>query len=316
MSGGQVGSQTDVRLDDDPGLRPEREAAVGAAGRPRRRRRGERLMVPEAEFRSYYGKAVINEPTWQAHDIAGYLFLGGLAGASSTLAAAGELTGRPHLARACKAGALCALGGSLYALIHDLGRPGRFLHMLRVFKVISPMNMGTWILSGYGPQAGVAAATAVTGWFPRLGRAATVGAGLTGPLVATYTAALISDTAVPAWHDGYREMPFLFAGSAAASAGGLGMLAAPVGEAGPARRAALAGVVSGLLLPGPSRGAPPRSPRLRSPAGIVTKRRRYFGCQMPEKRSFRFSLSRGFRSPRGSSAGKRSPLRKGETVGF
>ncbi|MFF0243766.1 NrfD/PsrC family molybdoenzyme membrane anchor subunit [Streptosporangium sandarakinum] len=273
MSGGQVGSQTDVRLDDDPGLRPEREAAVGAAGRPRRRRRGERLMVPEAEFRSYYGKAVINEPTWQAHDIAGYLFLGGLAGASSTLAAAGELTGRPHLARACKAGALCALGGSLYALIHDLGRPGRFLHMLRVFKVISPMNMGTWILSGYGPQAGVAAATAVTGWFPRLGRAATVGAGL-------------------------------------------GMLAAPVGEAGPARRAALPGVVSGLLLPGPSRGAPPRSPRLRSPAGIVTKRRRYFGCQMPEKRSFRFSLSRGFRSPRGSSAGKRSPLRKGETVGF
>ncbi|WP_435866424.1 NrfD/PsrC family molybdoenzyme membrane anchor subunit [Streptosporangium sandarakinum] len=244
MNGGQGGSQTDVRLDDDPGLRPEREAVVGAAGRPRRSQRGERLMVPEAEFRSYYGKAVINEPTWQAHDIAGYLFLGGLAGASSTLAAAGELTGRPHLARACKTGALCALGGSLYALIHDLGRPERFLHMLRVFKVISPMSVGTWLLSGYGPQAGVAAATAVTGWFPRLGRAATVGAGLTGTLIATYTAALISDTAVPAWHDGYREMPFLFAGSAAASAGGLGMLAAPVGEAGPARRAALAGAVA------------------------------------------------------------------------
>jgi hypothetical protein len=36
---------------------------------------------------------------------------------------------------------------------------------------------------------------------------------------------LLCDTAVPAWHEGYREMPFLFAGSAAAAAGGLGMLA-------------------------------------------------------------------------------------------
>ncbi|MFI6450466.1 NrfD/PsrC family molybdoenzyme membrane anchor subunit [Streptosporangium amethystogenes] len=242
MSAWDGGSQTDVRMDEDPRLRPEREAVVGSAGRRRHPGRGERLMVPEAEFRSYYGQPVLNRPTWKAHDIAGYLFLGGLAGASSTLAAAAELTGRPRLARAGKVGALCALGGSLYALIHDLGRPERFLYMLRVFKVTSPMSVGTWILTVYGPQAGVAAATAVTGLFPRLGRAATVGAALTGPAVATYTAALISNTAVPLWHDGHREMPLLFAGSAAAAAGGLGLLAAPLDEAGPARRAALAGV--------------------------------------------------------------------------
>ncbi|MCF6471247.1 polysulfide reductase [Nonomuraea sp. MG754425] len=134
-----------------------------------------------------------------------------------------------------------ALGGSLYALIHDLGRPERFLNMLRVFKVTSPMSVGTWILSAYGPQAVTAAVVDVAGLSPALGRAATLGAALTGPAVATYTAALICDTAVPVWHEGYREMPFLFAGSAVAAAGGLGLLAAPLSEAAPARRAALLG---------------------------------------------------------------------------
>ncbi|MFI7637068.1 NrfD/PsrC family molybdoenzyme membrane anchor subunit [Nonomuraea sp. NPDC049400] len=232
-------SQTDVRLDGSAELRTEREATPGSAGHRR-----ERLRPSQARFDSYYGLPVLNEPTWQAHDIAGYLFLGGLGGASSTLAAAAELTGRPRLARVGKVAALCALGGSLYSLIHDLGRPERFLNMLRVFKVTSPMSVGTWILTAYGPQAGCAAATDLTGRLPRLGRAATIGAGLAGPAVATYTAALICDTAVPAWHEGFREMPFLFAGSATAAAGGLGMLAAPPSEAGPARRAALLGAVA------------------------------------------------------------------------
>ena len=55
----------------------------------------------------------------------------------------------------------------------------------------------------------------MTGRLP--GRAAaTGGAALVGPAMATYTAALICDTAVPAWHEAHREMPYLFAGSAAA----------------------------------------------------------------------------------------------------
>ncbi|RVX42329.1 formate-dependent nitrite reductase membrane component NrfD [Nonomuraea polychroma] len=232
-------SQTDVRMDGSAEVRTEREATPGSAG--------PRPLRPETarpEPTSYYGRPVLNEPTWQAPDIAGYLFLGGLAGASSALAAAADLTGRPHLARAAKTGALCALGGSLYSLIHDLGRPGRFLNMLRVFKVTSPMSVGTWLLTAYGPPAGCAAATALTGRLPRLGRTATIGAALTGSAVATYTAALICNTAVPAWHESYQEMPFLFAGSAAAAAGGLGMLAAPTAEAGPARRVALLGAAA------------------------------------------------------------------------
>jgi hypothetical protein len=56
----------------------------------------------------------------------------------------------------------------------------------------------------------------------------------------------ISDTAVPAWHDGYPEMPFVFTGSGATAAGGLGLLAAPADESGPARNLALLGVAMEL----------------------------------------------------------------------
>lgn len=220
------------------------ERGLAQRARHRRRRRGEQLMVPDAEFRSYYGKPVLNEPTWEATDIAGYLFLGGLAGASSILAAGADLTGRPALARTGKLGALVALSGSMYALIHDLGRPARFVNMLRVMKPSSPMSVGSWVLTAYGPPAGVAAATALTGLFPRIGRVATLGAGLVGPAVAAYTSVLIADTAVPAWHEGYRELPFVFVGSAASAAGGLGMVGAPTAQAGPARRATLLGALT------------------------------------------------------------------------
>ena len=228
---------------------PDRAALTGDVHRlPRRARRGRRdgVVVPDAHFDSYYGKPVLNKPTWEARDIAGYLFLGGLAGGSSVLAAGADLTGRRHLARSCKVGALAAILGSVTALIHDLGCPGRFVNMLRVIKPSSPMSVGSWILAIYGPQAGVAAASSVTGRLPRLGRLATVGAALVGPAVASYTAALISDTAVPAWHDGHREMPFVFVGSACTAAGGLGVLAAPLVESGPARRALILGAATEL----------------------------------------------------------------------
>jgi Polysulphide reductase, NrfD len=230
-------SETDVTREGQRGIRPGSQAVPGSSAGHRwgRRRRAEQPMVPRAEFTSYYGKPVINAPVWHSSDIPGYLFLGGLAGASSLLGAGAQLTGRPSLARAAKAGAFSAGCLSMAALVHDLGRPARFLHMLRVFKLSSPMNVGSWLLGAYVPAAGVAAASALTGRVPRLGAAATTGAALLGPAVAAYTGVLISDTAIPAWHDGYREMPFVFAGSAATAAAGLGLAAAPPGENAPAR---------------------------------------------------------------------------------
>jgi len=198
-------------------------------------------MVPDATFTSYYGRPVIKEPVWRTPDVPGYLFLGGLAGASSVLAAGSQLSGYPELARVAKVGALGAISLSAVALIHDLGRPGRFANMLRVFKPSSPMSVGSWLLAGYGPVAGAAAVSEMTGILPKAGTAATLGAGLLGPAIATYTAALICDTAVPSWHAGYREMPYVFVGSAASAAGGLGLLATAPGAAEPARKLAVLG---------------------------------------------------------------------------
>ena len=204
-------------------------------------------MVPDAEFTSYYGRPVIKEPVWEAPDVPGYLFLGGLAGASSVLAAGAQLSGYRELASVAKVGALGAISLSAVALVHDLGRPGRFVNMLRVFKPSSPMSVGSWLLAAYGPVAGAAAVSEVTGILPKAGTAATLGAGLLGPAIATYTAALICDTAVPAWHAGYREMPYVFAGSAASAAGGLGLLATRPADAEPARNLAVLGAAVELI---------------------------------------------------------------------
>jgi formate-dependent nitrite reductase membrane component NrfD len=195
---------------------------------------------------SYYGRPVIKETIWGSPEVPGYFFLGGLAGASSMLAAFAHASGNRELARASKTAATAAIGLSAAALIKDLGRPKRFLNMLRVFKVTSPMSVGTWLVTSYGPLAAAAAASALTGKLPKAGAAGTVGAAALGAGVSTYTAALICDTAVPAWHDGHREMPYLFAGSAASAAGGFGMLAVAPRHARPAVRFAVLGAVTEL----------------------------------------------------------------------
>jgi DMSO reductase anchor subunit len=201
-------------------------------------------MVPEPEFESYYGRQILKTPTWKSPDVPLYLFLGGLAGASAVLAEGAAASDRAGLERVARLAAAGGAAAGTVALIHDLGRPERFLKMLRVFKPTSPLSVGSYILAPFSTFAGVAAASHVTGLLPRIGRVAGVGAAAFGPPLATYTAALLSNTAVPAWHEAYREMPFLFGGSAAAAAGGLGMLCAPHAESGPALRLAVAGALT------------------------------------------------------------------------
>ncbi|QUH06126.1 polysulfide reductase NrfD [Saccharopolyspora erythraea] len=198
-------------------------------------------MDTSADFRSYYGKPVLKEPVWKVPDVPAYLYMGGLAGSSSTMALLAELTGRPTLARNGRITAAVGATASVVALVHDLGRPTRFLNMLRVFKPTSPLSVGSWILAPFSALAGAAAASDVTGYLPTLGRLSAGVAGVIAPAMTTYTAVLLSDTAVPAWHEMHRELPFVFAGSAVASAGGMGMITTPVAQAGPARRMAVAG---------------------------------------------------------------------------
>ncbi|NMO52847.1 polysulfide reductase NrfD [Actinoplanes sp. TBRC 11911] len=213
-------------------------------------RGGDRPMVPRAQFRSYYGRPIVRPAPWR-EDVAAYLFAGGLAAGSALLAAGGQLTGRPAMRRAGRAGAMAGTLASTYFLINDLGRPQRFYHMLRVFKPTSPMSVGTWVLSAFGAAAGAAAVAEAAPMLPRrgtlglarrvlppVGSAAGYAAAGLAPALATYTAVLLADTATPSWHVAYPELPFVFAGSALASGAGVGLIAGPET---PAKRMAVLG---------------------------------------------------------------------------
>ena len=190
-------------------------------------------MVPRAEIRTYYDRPVLKQPVWKWY-IPAYFFSGGVAAVSGLLALGGRLTANRRLARQSRLVAVGAIGASTALLILDLGRPARFYNMLRVLKPTSPMSIGSWVLGAFGTAAAGAAASDLLGILPGIGAAADVGAGMLAPALATYTAVLLADTAVPAWHEARRELPFLFAGSAAAGAGGIAVALAPAEAAGPA----------------------------------------------------------------------------------
>jgi formate-dependent nitrite reductase membrane component NrfD len=191
-------------------------------------------------YRSYYGKPVLNEPVWEPA-IAAYFFFGGTAGAAASLGLAARLSGNLALAKTATYVNAVAIGVSPPLLIVDLGRPERFLNMLRMFKLTSPMSVGTWIVTFSGLASGLATSLEIVRRLPRAKLVAEAAAGVLGPFLSTYTAALLADTAVPVWHEARRELPFVFAGSSAASAGAACALITPPRAARPARRLAIAG---------------------------------------------------------------------------
>ncbi len=199
--------------------------------------------APSQELRqqegpSYYGAPLLKEPVWRWF-IPAYFFVGGVAGAAAALGGAaqlslgggaaerrrlGTLRGEERLVRSCR---MIATGGAVVSsalLIADLGKPTRFLNMMRVFRPTSPMNMGTWILSAFGMAAGASTAAHVLPLprsVRRAGDAAASAAGVMGLPLCTYTGVLIANTAVPIWQGTRRSLPVLFAASGAAGAAGL-----------------------------------------------------------------------------------------------
>lgn len=219
--------------------------------------------VGDADFQSYYGRQIVKSAVWKTPDVPLYLFLGGAAGSASVLGAMAEFTDRPALARTAH---FIAGGGAIASvgfLIHDLGRPERFLHMLRVFKPTSPLSVGSYILSPFSAFTGATAALHLlgqvpavrgsSGWVPRLVRSVglrrtvgVAGAAFGGPMAA-YTAVLLANTATPSWHEPGDQLPFVFTGSGLAAGGGLSMVFTPVDQAGPARKAAVVGAAVELV---------------------------------------------------------------------
>ena len=193
-------------------------------------------------------------------DVALYLFLGGVAGGSALLGLGGQLTGRPMLRRNARLSALTAVSLGAVALVKDLGRPERFLNMLRTFKVTSPMSVGSWILSAFSAGTAVSAVAEIdrlSGTRLPLGPLRKVLQAVEGPAgfeaalfagpLAAYTAVLLGDTATPTWNAAHEELPFVFVSSAALASSGLAMITTPVHEAGPARKLAAFGVLGDLV---------------------------------------------------------------------
>jgi formate-dependent nitrite reductase membrane component NrfD len=174
---------------------------------------------------SYYALPILKQPVW-TWEVPTYFFVGGMAGAAAVVGAVARVTGgSPGLVRDARW--IAALGGaaSPALLISDLGRPERFLNMLRVFKLQSPMSVGAWTLVAFSNTAGAAAfADALVrmtgGRLPVrvVGNAAEVLAAATGLVLSTYTGVLIGATAVPVWSRNVSLLPIHFGASGLGSA--------------------------------------------------------------------------------------------------
>lgn len=173
---------------------------------------------------SYYDRPVIKRSVW-SWDIPAYYVIGGLAGSSMVLGGAATLLDReslPHLVRASRWIGVVGATVSSVLLIHDLGRPARFLNMLRVFRPTSPMSMGSWILVSFSSFAGLAlVADLAPRPFRWIGDSAAVIAGMFGLGLSGYTGVLVGNTVVPVWQRSHRVLPVLFLSSAVAGAAAL-----------------------------------------------------------------------------------------------
>jgi formate-dependent nitrite reductase membrane component NrfD len=173
----------------------------------------------------YYGLPLLKPPVW-TWEIPAYFFVGGAAGAAAVIAAAARLSGgRDDLARDARW--IAAVGGAVSPplLIADLGRPERFLNMLRVFKLQSAMSVGAWTLVAFSSAAAASAGAdlverATDGRVPVrvIGNAAEALAAASGLVLSTYTGVLIGATAIPAWSENVKVLPIHFGASGVATA--------------------------------------------------------------------------------------------------
>ena len=193
---------------------------------------------------TYYQRPALKPAPFNNWAVGAYVFIAGLSGTASILAALADLTRPPQSAGLIRRGRYVpllapTLGAGL--LIWDLHTPQRFYNMFRVAKATSPMSIGTWILSGF-TLASIASAgfqfLADRGrsrsGLRRAALAANLPAAALGAGMGTYTAALLASTSTPLWAAAPHALAVRFA--SASIAGGAATLAISEPE-GPIRRA-------------------------------------------------------------------------------
>jgi Polysulphide reductase, NrfD len=176
----------------------------------------------------YYGLPLLKRPTW-TWEVPLYFFLGGIAGVSACIAFAAQVfEAETNLIRFALWVGLIGAAICPALLISDLGRPTRFLNMLRVFKLRSPMSMGSWILvafSGCVFVAVVGIELVARGYtHPVIVTILWLGEGsaaLVGLLLASYTGVLIGATAIPVWNQNRKLLPGHFLTSGLGGAAGI-----------------------------------------------------------------------------------------------
>ena len=170
---------------------------------------------PERELQepTYYDRPVLKAPVWR-WEIIWYFFFGGLAAGCYIIATIAALFGSREDRTVVRSGYYLSLLSVLpcpLLLIKDLGRPERFLHMLRIFKVKSPMSMGTWALLTFSLFSGITAViqAARDGLLGRWWGARFLAAlpqnvlalpgTAAGFFLGSYTGVLLATTSVPLW---------------------------------------------------------------------------------------------------------------------
>lgn len=201
----------------------------------------------EVEVATYHGRPVVKPPEW-TWEVPWYLFAGGVAGASSAIALAARVTGDEVLADRARLIAAAGAAVSPPLLIADLGRPARFLNMLRVLRPSSVMSVGSWILASYSTVLFGGLGLRTLDRAPRLQTVADGGAAVLGLGMSTYTGALVADTSIPVWHGARKELPVLFAASSLAGAGAATTLATLSDPRPATRRLAAGGAIVELAV--------------------------------------------------------------------
>ncbi len=181
---------------------------------------------------TYYDLPLLKAPHWE-WNVVTYLFLGGIMGGLGLiqLLADGRKESERTLKRDARITAFALAAANPAILITHLGRPERFLNMMRIVKFKSPMSLGVWGLVLYSGAAGanMVRELALEGVLPRWLRFIAPGfltpmQALLGAFTAGYTGVLLSATANPFWGSGKRHIPTASVASGLASACALSSL--------------------------------------------------------------------------------------------